>query len=63
MIGLHINENVVHFFSVFGLSCYVSLCSEFRVAHFFSVFVLSSYVSLCAELKQTKEMNNTELRT
>ena len=35
----------------FVLSCYVSLCSEFRVAHFFSFFVLSCYVSLCSEFR------------
>ena len=33
------------------LSCYVSLCSEFRVAHFFSFFMLSCYVSLCSEFR------------
>jgi hypothetical protein len=30
-------------------SCYVSVCSQFRVAHFFSFFVLSCYVSVCSE--------------
>ena len=38
-------------FVFFVLSCYVSLCSEFRVAHFFSFFVLSCYVSLCSEFR------------
>jgi hypothetical protein len=33
------------------LSCYVSVCSEFRVAHFFSFFLLSCYVSLCSEFR------------
>ena len=35
----------------FVLSCYVSLCSEFRVTHFFCFFVLSCYVSLCSEFR------------
>jgi hypothetical protein len=35
----------------FVLSCYVSVCSEFRVAHFFSFFVVSCYVSLCSEFR------------
>ena len=36
----------------FLLSCYVSLCSEFRVAHFIIIFfVLSCYVSLCSEFR------------
>jgi hypothetical protein len=38
-------------FGFLVLSCYVSLCSEFRVAHFFSFFVLSCYVSLCSEFR------------
>ena len=33
------------------LSCYVSVCSEFRVAHFFNFFVLSCYVSVCSEFR------------
>ena len=37
----------------FALSCYVSLCSEFRVAHFFSFFVLSCNVALCSEFRVT----------
>jgi hypothetical protein len=32
-------------------SCYVSLCSEFRVAHFIIFCVLSCYVSLCSEFR------------
>jgi hypothetical protein len=39
------------FLVVFVLSCYVCLCSAFRVAHFFSFFVLSCYVSLCSEFR------------
>jgi hypothetical protein len=35
----------------FVLSCYASVCSEFRVAYFFSFFVLSCYVSLCSEFR------------
>jgi hypothetical protein len=33
------------------LSCYVSVCSQFRVAHFFSFFVLSCYVSVSSEFR------------
>jgi hypothetical protein len=32
-------------FVFFALSCYVSLCSEFRIAHFIIFFVLSCYLS------------------
>jgi hypothetical protein len=37
----------------FVLSCYVSLCSEFRVAYFFSFFrvVMSCYVPLHSEFR------------
>jgi hypothetical protein len=35
----------------FVMSCYVSLCSEFRVAHFIILFVLSCYVSVCSEFR------------
>ena len=41
----------------FVLSCYVSLCSEFRVAHFFSFFVLSCYVSLCFKFRVAHFIN------
>ena len=35
----------------FVLSCYVSLCSEFRFAHFIMFSVLSCYVSVCSEFR------------
>jgi hypothetical protein len=45
---LYVLSSVLLISIVFLFSCYVSLCSEFRVAHFFSFFVLSCYVSLCS---------------
>jgi hypothetical protein len=48
------------------LSCYVSLCSEFRVAHFFSFLccpVTNIYVALCSEFRGNEQHGTQNIKT
>ena len=48
---LYVLSSVLLISLVFVLSCFVSLCSKFRVAHFIIFFALSCYISLCSEFR------------